>query len=122
MPFNFRRNVGLTTIPKIFLSCFLLICSFPLKASAQYEFKLKVNHNELLQHLLGNVDEIRVAFLDLSAPESIFLTEISLDGDVTSRVKLLPNTLAIEENVREAIHYNKITDSYFFGMAWKGGF
>ena len=24
------------------------------KASAQYEFKLKVNHYELLQHLLGN--------------------------------------------------------------------
>ena len=98
MLFNFRRNVGLTTIPELLLSCFLLVCLFPLKASAQYEFKLKVNHNELLQHLLGNVDEIRVAFLDLSDPDSIFLTEISLDGDVTSRVKLLPNTLAIEEN------------------------
>ena len=107
MLFNFKRNVGLKTIPKILLSCFLLVCLFPIKASSQYEFKLKVNHNELLQHLLGNVDEIRVAFLDLSDPDSIFLTEISLDGDVTSRVKLLPNTLAIEENVREAIHYNK---------------
>ena len=62
------------------------------KASAQYEFKLKVNHNDLLQHLLGNVDEIRVAFLDLSDPDSIFLTEISLDGDVTSRVKLLKHS------------------------------
>ena len=61
---KFKKNVGLTTIPKIFLSCFLVVCLFPLKASAQYEFKLKVNHNELLQHLLGNVDEIRVAFLD----------------------------------------------------------
>ena len=119
---KFKKNVGLTTIPKIFLSCFLVVCLFPLKASAQYEFKLKVNHNELLQHLLGNVDEIRVAFLDLSDPDSIFLTEISLDGDVTSRVKLLPNTLSIEENVREAIHYNKITDSYFLGWHGKGVF
>ena len=122
MLFNFIRSVSLTSIPKILLSCFLLVCLFPLNASAQYEFKLKVNHNELLQHLLGNVDEIKVAFLDLSDPDSIFLTEISLDGDVTSRVKLLPNTLAIEENVREAIHYNKMTDSYFLGWHGKGVF
>ena len=33
--------------------------------------------------------------------DSIFLTEISLDGSITSRVPLLPNTLAIEEKVRE---------------------
>ena len=122
MLFNFKRNVGLNTIPKILLSCFLLVCLFPIKASSQYEFKLKVNHYELLQHLLGNVSEIRVAFLDLSDPGSIFLTEVSLDGTITSRVPLLPNTLAIEENVREAIHYNKITDSYFLGWHGKGIF
>ena len=119
---NFKRNVGLTTISKILLSCCLLVCLFPLKAAAQYELNLKVNHNDLLQHLLGNVGEIRVAFLDLSDPDSIFLTEISLDGDVTSRVKLLPNTLAIEENVREAIHYNPTTDTYFLGWHGKGVF
>ena len=113
---NIIKNAGLTAISKILLSCCLLVCLFPLKASAQYELKLKVNHYGLLQHLLGNADEIRVAFLDLSDPDSIFLTEISLDGTITSRVALLPNTLAIEENVREAIHYNKITDSYFLGI------
>ena len=47
MLFNIQRNVGLTTISEILLSCFLLVCLFPLKASAQYEFILKVNHNEL---------------------------------------------------------------------------
>ena len=122
MSSNFERTAGLTAISKIILTCCLLVCSFPLKASAQYEFKLKINHYELLQHLLGNVGEIRVAFLDLSDPDSIFLTEISLDGTITSRVALLPNTLAIEENVREAIHYNKITDSYFLGWHGKGVF
>jgi glycopeptide antibiotics resistance protein len=69
---NFRRTAGLAAIFKITLSCCLLVCLFPLKASAQYEFKLKVNHYELLQHLLGNVGEIRVAFLDLSDSDSIF--------------------------------------------------
>ena len=119
---NFTRNTGLTIPSKILLTCCLLVCLFPLKASAQYEFKLKVNHYELLQHLIGNVGEIRVAFLDLSDPDSIFLTEVSLDGTITSRVPLLPNTLAIEENVREAIHYNKTTDSYFLGWHGKGVF
>ena len=122
MSSNFERTAGLTAISKIILTCCLLVCSFPLKASAQYEFKLKINHYELLQHLLGNVGEIRVAFLDLSDPDSIFLTEISLDGTITSRVALLPNTLAIEENVREAIHYNKTTGSYFLGWHGKGVF
>ena len=93
-----------------------------MKASAEYEFKLKVNHYELLQHLLGNIDEIRVAFLDLSDSTSIFLTEMRLDGTVTSRVTLLPNTLAIEESVREALHYNTTTDSYFLGWYGKGVF
>ena len=119
---NIIKNAGLTAISKILLSCCLLVCLFPLKASAQYELKLKVNHYGLLQHLLGNADEIRVAFLDLSDPDSIFLTEIKLDGTVTSRVALLPNTLVIEENVREAIHYNKTTDSYFLGWHGKGVF
>lgn len=122
MSSNFTRTASLTAISKILLSCCLLVCIFPLKASAQYEFKLKVNHYELLQHLLGNIGQIRVAFLDLSDPDSIFLTEISLNGDVTSRVKLLPNTLAIEEKVREAIYYNKITESYFLGWHGKGVF
>ena len=112
----------MTPIAKLILSCCLLVCLFPLKATAQYEFKLKVNHYELLQHLLGNVGEIRLAFLDLSDPTSIFLTEMRLDGTVTSRVALLPNTLAIEESVREALHYNKTTDSYFLGWHGKGVF
>ena len=119
---KFTRTVGLTAISKILLSCCLLVCLFPLRASAEYEFKLKVNHYELLQHLLGNVGEIRVAFLDLSDPTSIFLTEMGLDGTMTSRVALLPNTLAIEESVREALHYNTTTDSYFLGWHEKGVF
>ena len=119
---KFTRTVGLTAISKILLPCCLLVCLFPLKASAEYEFKLKVNHYELLQHLLGNVGEIRVAFLDLSDPTSIFLTEMGLDGTMTSRVALLPNTLAIEESVREALHYNTTTDSYFLGWHGKGVF
>ena len=122
MTSNFISTAGLTAISKILLSCCFLVLLFPLKASAQYEFKLKVNHYELLQHLLGNVGEIRLAFLDLSDPTSIFLTEMGLDGTMTSRVALLPNTLAIEESVREALHYNTTTDSYFLGWHGKGVF
>lgn len=116
-----RNAVALFTT-EICLSFCLLVCTFPLHASAQYELKLKVNHYEMLQHVLGNADGIRVAFLDLSDPTSIFLTEMKLDGTVTSRVALLPNTLAIEDSVREAIHYNPTTDTYFLGWHAKGVF
>lgn len=36
---------------------------------------------------------------------------MKLDGTVTSRVALLPNTLAIEGSVREVIHYNPTADT-----------
>ena len=59
MTSNFTRTAGLTAISRMLLLCCFLVSLFPVKASAQYEFKLKVNHYELLQHLLGNGDEIR---------------------------------------------------------------
>ena len=64
--------------------------------------------------------DVRIVFLDFSDTKSIYLTEIGLDGTGLSRVPLLPNALAVEGKVREALYYRKSTDSYFLGWHCKG--
>ena len=53
-------------------------------------------------------------FLDVSDLDFIYLTEILLDGTVVSRVPLVPNTLALEEKVRETIYYRKVQIAIFW--------
>ena len=97
---------------------FLTLAMQPVRA--EYELKVSVNKTGLLKHLLGNVNGVRIAFLDVSDLDFIYLTEILLDGTVVSRVPLVPNTLALEEKVRETIYYRKSSDSYFLGWHGKG--
>ena len=100
------------------LACLLSITLITKQALAEYELKVSTYETGLIQNSLGKTEDIRIVFLDLSDAKSIYLTEISLDGSVLSRVPLLPNTLAVEEKVREAFYYRKSTDSYFLG--WHG--
>ena len=103
-----------------FLACFLSITVTTKQAFAEYELKVSTYEKGLIQNFLGKTEDIRVVFLDLSDAKSIYLTEIGLDGSVLSRVPLLPNTLAVEEKVREALYYRESTDSYFLGWHGKG--
>ena len=103
-----------------FLACFLSITVTTKQAFAEYELKVSTYEKGLIQNSLGKTEDIRVVFLDLSDAKSIYLTEIGLDGSVLSRVPLLPNTLAVEEKVREALYYRESTDSYFLGWHGKG--
>ena len=102
------------------LVCLLSITLITKQALAEYELKVSTYETGLIQNSLGDTEDVRIVFLDLSDAKSIYLTEISLDGSVLSRVPLLPNTLAVEEKVREALYYRKSTDSYFLGWYGKG--
>lgn len=102
------------------LVCLLSITLITKQALAEYELKVSTYETGLIQNSLGDTEDVRIVFLDLSDAKSIYLTEISLDGSVLSRVPLLPNTLAVEEKVREALYYRKSTDSYFLGWHGKG--
>ncbi|MDC1384043.1 hypothetical protein N8500_11285 [Candidatus Puniceispirillum sp.] len=103
-----------------FLVCLLSVTLTARQALAEYELKVSTYETGLIQNSLGATEGIRIVFLDLSDAKSIYLTEIGLDGSVLSRVPLLPNTLAVEEKVREALYYRKSTDSYFLGWHGKG--
>ena len=94
-----------------FLVCLLSITLTARQALAEYELKVSTYETGLIQNSLGATEGIRIVFLDLSDAKSIYLTEIGLDGSVLSRVPILPNTLAVEEKVREALYYRKSTDS-----------
>src|SRR6056300_1134450 len=103
-----------------FLVCLFFITLTARQAFAEYELKVSTYETGLIQNSLGKTEDIRVVFFDLSDAKSIYLTEIGLDGSVLSRVPLLPNTLAVEEKVREALYYRESTDSYFLGWHGKG--
>ena len=115
----FEKIAKFKLLSSIFIGVlFLTLAIQPVRA--EYELKVSVNKIGLLKHLLGNVNGVRIAFLDVSDLDFIYLTEILLDGTVVSRVPLVPNTLALEEKVRETIYYRKSSDSYFLGWHGKG--
>ncbi len=94
----FEKIAKFKLLSSIFIGVlFLTLAIQPVRA--EYELKVSVNKTGLLKHLLGNVNGVRIAFLDVSDLDFIYLTEILLDGTVVSRVPLVPNTLALEEKV-----------------------
>ena len=115
-----KSKIKINSLMISFLVCLLSITLTARQALAEYELKVSTYETGLIQNSLGAIEDIRIVFLDLSDAKSIYLTEIGLDGSVLSRVPLLPNTLAVEEKVREALYYRKSTDSYFLGWHGKG--
>ncbi len=115
-----KSKITYTIFIVSFLVSHLFITLITKQASAEYALKVSTYETGLIQNSLGKTKDVRIVFLDLSDTKSIYLTEIGLDGTVLSRVPLLPNTLAVEEKVREALYYRKSTDSYFLGWHGKG--